>query len=66
MADLHKYQLGQRVRLVRTSRFSATANGPYEVTRQLPLEDSGFRYRVKSSSEQYERVVGEEELERAV
>lgn len=65
MATLHKYQLGQRVRLVQTTRFRATADGPYEITRQLPLEDSGFRYRVKSTNEQYERVVGEDELERA-
>jgi hypothetical protein len=34
----------------------------YEVTKQLPHNGREFEYRVKSASEEHERVIGESEL----
>ncbi len=61
----HRFRIGQKVQLVRYAPQVNAASGPYEVTRQLPIDDGECRYRIKSSSEQYERVVKESDLERA-
>jgi hypothetical protein len=36
--------------------------GAYEVTKQLPHNGREFEYRIKSASEEHERVAGESEL----
>jgi hypothetical protein len=62
----HRYQLGARVRLNLGFRRSDSADGPFEVVRQLPAASDGeHQYRVKSAREHYERVVKESDLERA-
>ena len=37
----------------------------YEVTKQLPHNGREFEYRIKSASEEYERVAAERELTKA-
>lgn len=59
----HKFRVGQVVD-VRTSPFSATPPGPYEVTRQLPPTGMSNQYRVKSHTNGQERVVREDDLVR--
>jgi hypothetical protein len=58
----HRFQLGQIVRLNRDSRYYAASRGPYEIKGRLPSEDGDPRYRVRTASEQHDRVVRESEL----
>jgi hypothetical protein len=58
----HKFQVGETV-YVKLSR--NVPGGAYEVTKQLPHNGREFEYRVKSASEEHERVMGESELTRA-
>jgi hypothetical protein len=60
------FKIGQMVRLNRSFRDGNAARGAYQVVRSLPASDDGeFRYRLKSASENHERVARESELERA-
>ena len=59
----HKLKLGQTVFLEPTIANRIVARGPYQVTRQLPVQSDGrVQYRIKSSGEPYERVASESEL----
>ena len=60
---LHKFQVGETVLL--TSRNRNVPGGVYEITKLLPHNGSEFEYRIKSSSEEHERVARESELTRA-
>jgi hypothetical protein len=57
----HKYKVGDLVRFTRTSRDNAPS-GDYEILRLLPFEGDRIQYRIKSMHENYDRVVGEEQL----
>jgi hypothetical protein len=61
----HRYKPGQKVRF--SSGFAArdAASGEYEVLCQLPPSDGQFQYRVRSPREPYERVVKEDDIEKA-
>jgi hypothetical protein len=60
---MHKFKLGETVFLQPTILNRDQLPGGYAVTMQLPIEgDRRPRYRVKNSSEQYERVVMESDL----
>jgi len=60
---MHKFNLGQTVFLQPTMLNRTPPLGGYAVTRQLPIEKDGrLRYRIKNSSEPYERVVVESDL----
>jgi hypothetical protein len=59
----HKFRIGETVILSPASR--NVPGGVYEVTKQLPHNGHEFEYRIKSSNESHERVVGESELTRA-
>ena len=48
-----------------TLPYLARASGAYEVTKQLPHNGREFEYRIKSASEEHERVVRESELTKA-
>lgn len=61
----HMFHAGQMVRLARGFPRRDAADGFYEITRQLPYSEGEFRYRIKSTREQHERVAGESELEAA-
>jgi hypothetical protein len=60
----HKFQVGETVYVMRAVSRNAPG-GAYEVTKQLPHNGREFGYRVKSASEEHERVMGESELTRA-
>lgn len=62
--DLHKFLVGQTVHL-EASRLGQILGGLCTVTRQLPEHDGELEYRVKLTSELYERVVRESELSKA-
>ena len=59
----HKFKLGQTVFLQPTIANRIAGRGPYEVTKRLPVQSDGqIQYRIKNSSEPYERVANEIEL----
>jgi hypothetical protein len=62
---IHRFRLGQMVRLSRGSPYQSVAEGTYQVVRQLPYGEGDYQYRIKSAREQHERVVKESELDRA-
>lgn len=59
----HRFRTGQTVQLANCAWHVNAARGIYKVTRQLPADDGECRYRIKSTGEQYERVVKESDLE---
>ncbi len=58
MSD-HKFHVGQSVFLTLEPN---AARGAYTVTKKLPKRDGEFEYQVRSSYEQYDRVVRETQL----
>jgi hypothetical protein len=63
--DLHRYQVGQTVRFIKASRSASIGNTPhgsFRVVRLLPEYLGNNQYRVKSTSDGHERVVGEGEI----
>ncbi len=59
----HKFKPGQTVFLQPTIGNRIVERGPYEVTKRLPVQSDGqIQYRIKTSSEPYERVANEGEL----
>jgi hypothetical protein len=60
MAD-YAYRVGQTVYLT-TKRYTGAPGGAYQITKRLPREDGQFKYRIKSSKENYERTATESEL----
>jgi hypothetical protein len=59
----HKFHVGEIVNL-RPVVSRNVPDGAYEVTKQLPHNGREFEYRIKSASEEHERVAGESELTR--
>ena len=60
----HKFHVGEIVSLRRAVIRNAPG-GAYKVTKQLPHNGREFEYRIKSASEEHERVVRESELTKA-
>ena len=61
----HRFRLGQKVQFIRGYPYRSSADGLYEIVRQLPDSNGEFHYRIKSVEEPHERVVKESELEKA-
>lgn len=61
-AKLHRYQVGQRLRMVAGGRSWARPEGPCRVVALLPHETGPFLYRVRSETETFERVISEDDL----
>jgi hypothetical protein len=61
---LHKFQVGEVVTL-RPAVSRNVPGGVYEVTKLLPHNGSEFEYRIKSASEEHERVAREGDLTKA-
>ena len=61
----HKFKVGQTVNYA--PRFIATvnANAIFKITQLLPPEGDEFQYRIRNTSEPYERVAKESQLNRA-
>jgi hypothetical protein len=60
----HKFQIGETVYVSPAIRHHAPG-GAYAVTKQLPHNGQEFEYRIKSASEEHERVARESELMKA-
>ena len=60
----HKFKVGQTVSY--TSKFIATVNAGaiFKITQLLPPEGDEFQYRIRNTSEPYERVAKESQLNR--
>ena len=58
----HLYRIGQRLRMLGGGNRWARAEALCKVTALLPHETGPFLYRVRSESENYERVVAEADL----
>ena len=57
----HKFHVGEILSL-RPVVSRNVPGGAYEVTKQLPHNGREFEYRIKSATEEHERVVGESDL----
>jgi len=60
----HVFSIGSMVRF-RSNSAMRNVGGPYKVLAKLPAQDGTLRYRVKSVSEPYQRILGQDELEQA-
>ena len=58
----HKFSVGMTVYFTASNVSRPAATGTYEVIRQLPTEGDDCQYRIKSSSEAFERVAKESQL----
>lgn len=58
----HKFKVGQTVSFKPSRMGFPAANKECKIVRQLPIEDGNRLYRIKCSSESFERVVKESEL----
>jgi hypothetical protein len=59
---IHRFGIGNMVRVSATFRLPNAAAGTYRIVAQLPQRDGEFQYRIKSDREPYDRVVKEDEL----
>ena len=62
----HKFKIGQLVYFYpKGARRVDAAPGPYQITKRLPAgEDGRFRYEIRSTFEEHDRVARESELTR--
>jgi hypothetical protein len=58
----HKYNVGTTVYFTASNVSRPAASGTYEVVRLLPTEGDDCQYRIKSSTEAFERVAKESQL----
>jgi hypothetical protein len=58
---IHKFKVGQSVDLIPSMARSA-AKGNYEIVSLRPADGENPQYRIKSRSENHERVVAESDL----
>jgi hypothetical protein len=61
----HKYSVGETVYFTASNISRPAATGTYEIIRQLPTEGDDCQYRIKSTTEAFERVVRESQLDAA-
>jgi len=58
----HKYNVGETVYFTASNVARPAASGTYEVIRQLPTDGDDCQYRIKNSTEAFERVAKESQL----
>ncbi len=58
----HKYPVGTHVYFTASNVARPAATGTYEIIRLLPTEGDDCQYRIKSSTEAFERVAKESQL----
>lgn len=58
----HKFKVGQTVEFAPSRRSMPAAGGEYKVVRLMPADGGVNSYRVKCSTEAYERTARETEL----
>ncbi len=59
----NKYEIGENVRFTAGAVSRPGASSSYTVVRVLPFEGDEQHYRIKNSSENYERVARESQLD---
>jgi hypothetical protein len=59
----HKYTVGETVYFTASNVARPAATGTYEVIRLLPTDGDDCQYRIKSSTEAFERVAKESQLD---
>src|SRR5258708_625464 len=59
----HKYSVGETVYFTASNVARPAATGTYEVIRLLPTDGDDCQYRIKSSTEAFERVAKESQLD---
>ena len=58
----HKFLVGTEVYFTASNVSRPAATGTYEIIRLLPTEGDDCQYRIKSSTEAFERVAKESQL----
>jgi hypothetical protein len=58
----HKYLVGETVYFTASNVARPAASGTYEVIRLLPTDGDDCQYRIKNSTEAFERVAKESQL----
>ena len=58
----HKYKVGETVFFTASNVSRPAATGAYEVIRLLPVDCDDCHYRIKSTTEAFERVAKESQL----
>ena len=58
----HKYRVGESVYFTASNIARPGASGTYEVIRLLPTDGDDCQYRIKSTTEAFERVAKESQL----
>ena len=58
----HKYRVGESVYFTASNIARRGASGTYEVIRLLPTDGDDCQYRIKSTTEAFERVAKESQL----
>lgn len=61
LAD-HKFKVGQTVDFSPSRGTMASMSRLYKIVKLLPPEEGQFLYRIKGSSEPFERIAGERDL----
>src|SRR5262245_6171904 len=61
----HKYKVGETVYFTPSNVSRPAASGTYEVIRLLPTDGDDCQYRIKSTTEAFERVAKESQLKAA-
>jgi hypothetical protein len=59
----HKYNVGETVYFTASNVARPAASGTYEVIRLLPTDGDDCQYRIKNSTEAFERVAKESQLD---
>ncbi len=59
----HKFTVGETVYFTASNVARPAASGTYEVIRLLPTDGNDYQYRIKSSTEAFERVAKESQLD---
>ncbi len=59
---MHKFGIGETVYFTASNVARPAASGAYEVVRLLPTDGDDFQYRIKSTTEAFERVAKESQL----
>ena len=63
--EQHKFRTGQTVYFTSKPLGHMAANGTYQIMKLLPSDGEEHQYRIKSTSEAFERVARESQLERS-
>ena len=61
----HKFKVGQTVNYAPRLIAAVNADAIFKITQLLPPEGDEFQYRIRNTSEPYERVAKESQLNRA-